>query len=110
MAAGWVVPIDYVLSLIGGFFTVLALLWFGVVARVFLNTEPRLIALENYMDPRNETLRNDLLMARIKVMLAETELRLINNLEVKRVSIESTIKSQVNEVVETLKANGGGGR
>jgi hypothetical protein len=49
-------------------------------------------------------------MARIKVMLAETELRLINNLEVKRVSIESTIKSQVNEVVETLKANGGGGR
>jgi len=104
------VPLGYVLSLIGGFAVVLGGLWFGVVVKVFVDMEGRLVVAETYMDPRNELLRNDALMLRIKVMLAETELRLKDNLESKRASIESTITRQVGEVVETLKANGGGGR
>jgi hypothetical protein len=109
-AGGWFVPFDYVVSLVGVFIGALGLLWFGVVVRVFVNNERRLVNLEAYADPRNENVRNNLLMAQFKVLLAEMELRLGNNLEVKRASIESTIRSKVNEVVETLKENGGGGR
>jgi hypothetical protein len=108
--SGWFVPFDYVVSLVGVFIGALGLLWFGVVVRVFVNNERRLVALETYADPRNEDIRNKLLMSQFRELLAQMELRLGNNLEVKRASIESTIRSKVNEVVETLKENGGGGR
>jgi hypothetical protein len=109
-AGGWFVPFDYVVSLVGVFIGALGLLWFGVVVRVFVNNERRLVNLEAYADPRNEVMRNDLLIARFKLMLADMEIRLGTNLESKRVSIESTIKSQVNQVVDALKENGGAGR
>jgi hypothetical protein len=100
----WVVPIDYVLSLISAFVGVLGLLWVGVVARVFVNNERRLVTLEEYKG--NEEVRTQLLVTRFREMLLETELRIGRNLESKRASIEGTITEQVAEVVKAVK-NGG---
>jgi hypothetical protein len=103
---GWLVPFSYVLELIGAFVAILVAVWMGVVVRVFVNNERRLVTLEAYADPRSEQARDTRLMLQFQVMLKDMELRLGNNLEAKRSSIESTIKQQVGEVVEAMK-NGG---
>ena len=106
MGPGWVVPLDYVLALIGAFWTILAFLFLGLGWRVYVNHERRILIVEAYSDPKNEALRNELLMTRFREMLLETELRIGRNLESKRASIESTIVQQVGDVVRTIK-NGG---
>jgi hypothetical protein len=104
---GWFVPLEYVLILISAFVAILTSLWLGVVAKVFIDMEPRIKAVEAYADPRAEALRNELLMSQFKLLLADMESRMGRNLEAKRASIETTITSQVSEVVSALKKNGG---
>jgi hypothetical protein len=105
----WAVPIEYVLVLISAFMAILACLWMGVVVRVFVNNESRLVALEEYKS--HEVIRNELLVSRFKEMLSQLEIRLGANLEAKletkRASIEQTITQMGNEVVNAVKKNGG---
>ena len=100
------VSFEYFEAIIGGFCTVLAILWLGVTWRVYMNNERRLVALEHYFDPRNEEMRKKLLIAEFQQLVSELELRQARDLENKRASIESTIKQQVSEVVKAVK-NGG---
>ena len=103
---GWVVPFSYVLELVAAFMAILTAVWLGVVVRVFVNNERRLVTLEAYADPRAEQARDVRLMLQFQVMLKDMELRLGRNLEDKRASIESTVTTKVDEVVKAIK-NGG---
>ena len=97
----WSVPLEYVLVLISAFVAILAMLWAGVVVRVFVNVERRLLTLEEYK--RNEDVRTQLLITEVKKMLLEHRLEIGRDLEAKRSSIEGTITRKVSEVVEALK-------
>jgi hypothetical protein len=107
---GWFVPLEYVLALVGAFWSILAFLFLGMGWRVYVNHERRLIIVESYTDPKNEAERNELLMTKFQVMLTAMELRIsqnfTNTLDARRRSIEATITEQVGEVVKTIK-NGG---
>jgi hypothetical protein len=98
------VPLGYVELGVSLFLGILGLLWLGVTWRVYVNNERRLVALEEYK--ANEAIRTELLISKFREMLLKTEMRIGDNLESKRDSIESTITAQVSEVVKTIK-NGG---
>lgn len=106
MSSPGMVPLEYFEYVISGFLAMLGALWLGITWRVYVNNERRIMALENYADPRNEDIRNRLLMSQFENALARLELRLGNNLEAKRASIEQSITQVGTEVVQAVK-NGG---
>src|SRR5579862_5104568 len=101
------IPLEWFEFIVTLFLGLFSLLWFGVTWRVYMNNERRLVELETYADPRNEDIRNKLLMAQFREMLAQMELRLGNNLESKRASIESAITQVGDQIVNSVKKNGG---